>query len=60
MLLSKEEIKEKMKILAITKVFKTIKNASAFIIQNIKRRLDNEEAFCCRSISLLSINKEKP
>jgi hypothetical protein len=30
MLLSKEEIKEKMKILAITKVFKTIKNASAF------------------------------
>lgn len=34
MLLSKEEIKEKMIILAITKVFKTIKNASAFITKH--------------------------
>jgi hypothetical protein len=34
MLLSKEEIKEKMKILAITKVFKTIKNASSFITKH--------------------------
>ena len=33
-LLYKEEIKEKMKILVITKVFKTIKNASAFITRH--------------------------
>ncbi|HZB17849.1 MAG TPA: hypothetical protein VE445_11840 [Nitrososphaeraceae archaeon] len=60
MLLFKEKIKEKMKILAITNVFKTIKNALLFITKDKEKTQTMKRAFRCGSISLLSINKEKP